>query len=304
MKKTVLITGGSGLLAINWALAIRESYVVTLGLHQRDISLANVETCQIDLGSSNHLERLFETIRPQIVIHAAGFTSVEQCESHPDLARHINVELAVNVARTCAKLSVPMVHISSDHLFSGKEALVDETYPTAPINVYGQTKAEAESLVLEACPHVLVIRTNFYCWGPSYRRSFSDIIIESLRSSRELILFKDVYYTPVLIETLAHAVHELIDLKAHGIYQVVGDERISKYEFGIKIAEQFNLDSRIIKPGCLIDQTALIQRPHDMSLSNNKTCNMLGRRLGGVKEHISRLHWLEMSGFTQEILNL
>ena len=304
MKQIALITGGSGLLALNWALSIREHYTVILGLHERNISLAGIETRQIDLESADRLARTFEAVQPQIVIHTAGLTSVEKCEANPDLAQHVNVELAENVAQACAKLALPLIHVSSDHLFSGKTSLVEETYPTAPRNVYGQTKAEAESRVLEAHPQSLVIRTNFYGWGPSYRHSFSDVVIEALRSSKELTLFRDVYYTPILIEAAAQTAHDLINLKASGIFHVVGDERISKYEFGLRIAKEFNLDSSIINPGFLADQVSLVQRPYDMSLSNQKTCKLLGRKLGGVAEHIARLHQQEQNGLAQEIQHL
>ena len=304
MKKIALITGGSGLLALNWALAIREHYTVVLCLHERNISLAGVETRQVDLESADHLASAFETVQPKIVIHTAGLTSVEKCEAKPDLAQHINVELAANVARACAKLGLPLIHVSSDHLFSGEASLVDETHPTAPRNVYGRTKAEAENRVLEIHPQSLVIRTNFFGWGPSYRRSFSDVVIEMLRLGKKLTLFRDVYYTPILIEALAQTAHDLISLKANGIFHVVGDERISKYEFGLKVAEEFNLDSSIMNSGSLADQSSLVQRPHDMSLSNQKTCNRLGRKLGGVAEHIAMLHQQEQNGLAQEIQNL
>lgn len=304
MNATVLITGGSGLLALNWALAIRERYSVTLGLHERDISLAGLETRQIDLESVDQLVRVFETVQPQIVIHTAGLTSVEECEAKPDLAQHINVELAANVAQACAKLGLPLVHISTDHLFAGETSLADETCPVEPKNVYGRTKAEAELRVLEAHARTLVIRTNFYGWGPSYRRSFSDVIIEALRSGKELNLFKDVFYTPILVEAAAQAVHDLIDLKASGIFHVVGDERVSKYEFGLKLAQEFKLDTRLIKTGYITYQISLVQRPHDMSLSNQKTCKLLGRKLGGVGEHIARLHQQEQNGLAQELKKL
>ena len=117
-------------------------------------------------------------------------------------------------------------------------------------------------------------------------------------------MFKDVYYTPILIEAVAQTAHDLINLKANGIFHVVGDERISKYEFGVKVAEQFNLDSSIINPGLLADQASLVQRPHDMSLSNKKTCNLLGRKLGGVAEHVARLHQQEQNGLAREIQKL
>lgn len=304
MNPRILITGGSGLLALNWALAVRDRFSVTLGLHERNVSLAGTQARKIDLESVDDLVRVFEKAQPQIVIHTAGLTSVEKCETEPDLAQHINVDLASNVAEASAKLGLPLVHISTDHLFSGETSLVAETCPVAPINVYGRTKGEAEARVLEAHPLALVIRTNFYGWGTSYRHSFSDVVVEALRAGKELALFQDVFYTPILAETAARAVHDLIDIKASGIFNVVGDERISKYEFGLKLAQEFNLDASLIKPGCIRDQASLVQRPHDMSLPNQKTHKLLGRKLGGVGEHIARLHQQEQSGLVQELQKL
>lgn len=304
MKTRVLITGGSGLLALNWALALRDRYSITLGLHEREIALARVQIIRIDLESVEHLVRAFEAVQPQIVIHTAGLTSVEKCEAEPDLARYVNVQLAANVAQACDRLGLPLTHISTDHLFSGGASLVNENYPVEPINVYGRTKAEAERQVLAAHPHALVVRTNFYGWGTSYRHSFSDVIIETLRGDRDLTLFQDVYYTPIIAEAAVRTVHDLIDLKAAGIFHVVGDERISKYEFGLKLAQEFKLDTTLIKPGYLTGQVSLVKRPHDMSLSNQKTCKLLGRKLGEVGEHLARLHQQEQNGLARELQKL
>lgn len=301
MKPKILITGGAGLLAINWALAIRNHYSVILGLHDREILLAGIESRHVGLESVEQIMQTLEAVCPQIVIHAAGLTNVEVCEANPALAHHINVELAVNVAQACAKSGLKLVHISTDHLFSGELSLADEGQQTAPVNVYGRTKAEAESRILEAYPQTVVIRTNFYGWGPGYRRSFSDMIIGSLRARKKLTLFKDVFYTPILIEVAALAVHDLVNLKACGIFHVVGDERISKYEFGLRVAQKFDLDSSLIASGSLGDQTSLVQRPRDMSLSNKKTCNWIGKNLGGIDEHLTMLNRQEKAGLAREI---
>ena len=292
------------MLALNWALTMRNRYAVILGLHDRDVSLAGVQTQKMDLGSIDHLVNSLEALQPEIVIHTAGLTNVDECESKPDMARHINIELAANVARACTKLRLQLVHISTDHLFSGNGSLLDELHPVSPINTYGQTKAEAEIRILEIHPRAIVIRTNFYGWGPSYRRSFSDVIIDSLCSERELTLFQDVFYTPILIETAVQVVHELINLGSSGIFNVVGDDRISKFDFGLKIAKEFNLDTRLIKPIYMSNQKSLVQRPHDMSLSNKKVCTLLGKQLGGVDEHIALLHQQKQRGLAKEIIKL
>ncbi len=295
MKDGILITGGSGLLALNWALATRDQYLITLALHSRKVSLPGVASRNISLDSVDEILASFEKIRPQLVIHTAGLTNVEECEANPELANHVNIDLAENVAMACAKLGISLVHISTDHLFSGEAPLVDESHPVAPQNVYGRTKAEAEQRVLEVCPQSLVVRTNFYGWGPLYRRSFSDMIIDSLRMGKALTLFKDIFYTPILIEALVYAVHDLVNQKANGIYNVVGDERISKYEFGIKVAKIFQLDASLIKSGYLKDKDMLVKRPYDMSLSNKKTCELLGRKLGDIDEQVLKLQQQEKS---------
>ena len=304
MKQRILITGGSGLLALNWVNAVSDRCSVTLGLHNRQIVVSKTQTQQIDLESVHGLVRLLEQASTQVVIHTAGLTSVDQCEAEPELARHLNVTLATNVAKACAITGVKLVHISTDHLFSGQDSLVDENHPVAPVNFYGLTKAEAENQVLEINSLSLVIRTNFYGWGTSYRLSFSDTVINSLRAQTKITLFQDVFYTPILIETLAKAVHDLVDLKASGIFNVVGDEGISKYGFGLKIAEEFNLDSSFLIPGLIRKQGALVRRPLDMTLSNKKVCDLLGRRLGLIPEHLANLHLQEITGLAQGINSL
>lgn len=301
MKQRILITGGSGLLALNWAQAVLERCTVALGLHTRKIEIQGVQTQNIDLEKLDNLIQAIEKTAPQVVIHAAGLANVDRCESEPELAHHANVILAANVARACAITGVTLVHISTDHVFSGEDSFVDENQPVQPINVYGQTKAEAEYRVLETNPSALVIRTNFFGWGTSYRHSFSDIAISALRGGTNVTLFEDVFYTPILIETLALAVHDLIDLNAYGIFNIVGDERISKYVFGLKIAEEFDLKLSGVKSGLFSHQTALVNRPRDMSLCNQKACNLLGRRLGDVKEHLEKLHEQENNGFAQRM---
>jgi dTDP-4-dehydrorhamnose reductase len=300
----MLFTGGSGLLAVNWAQAVRDPCALTLGLHNRKISLSKTFAKKIDLESVDKLTRILEELNCKVVVNAAGLASVEQCESDPALAHHVNVTLASNVAKACANLGVQLVHISTDHLFSGQEPMVTEDHPIAPVNVYGKTKAEAEYRVSEINLGALVIRTNFYGWGTSYRQSFSDMVIKRLRSHQEITLFQDVYYTPVLIDNAAKVVHDLIDLKVSGIFHVVGDDRISKYEFGLRIAEKFGLDSSKIIPGFLAKQSRFTQRPFDMSLSNSKVKNLLGRPVGSIQEQIATLHQQEFSGLAQELQKL
>jgi dTDP-4-dehydrorhamnose reductase len=268
------------------------------------MELSGVETRRIELEPGAAVQRFVDEVEPELVVHAAGMTSVEACERDPALARHVNVDLAVHVARACAQFGVRFVQISTDHLFSSGRLLVDEDQPVSPTNVYGQTKAEAERQVLEANPRALVVRTNFYGWGPSYRPSFSDAIISALRSADPITLFQDVFFNPILCEVLVKAVHDLVDSGASGIFHVVGDDRVSKYEFGLRVAAQFGLDAAPIRAGNLTDRADLVRRPHEMSLSNRQACRLLGRSLGGVSEHVQRLWEQERIGLAHEVAQI
>ncbi len=301
MADRMLLTGGTGLLSLNWAMTVRDTRHVVLGLHDRKACVAGVEARAVDLESVDGVTRALDAFEPQVVVHTVALTSVEACEADPLLAHHVNVNLAANVALACASVGVTLVHISTDHLFSGDEPLVDETHPVAPLNVYGRTKAAAEVQVLSSHPEALVIRTNFFGWGPSYRRSFSDGIITALRAGQSVTLFRDVFFTPILVEDLVHSVHELVRRKASGVFHVVGRDRVSKCDFGFMLAEQFDLDAGLIVPSIVCGDAHLVRRPRDMSLSNGKISGLLGRHLGGLTEQLARLHEQERAGFAREI---
>src|SRR5205823_2508498 len=124
----------------------------------------------------------FQELAPDVVVHAAGLTNVDRCEQYPVLSRRANAEIARNVAIAVAHSRAKLVHISSDHLFSGERSFYREDDPTQPLNEYGRSKVAAEEWVLQACPSALVIRTNFFGWGHCLRQSFSDWIIINLRA--------------------------------------------------------------------------------------------------------------------------
>ncbi len=278
MVKKILIIGGTGLLGINWALQEKGKYQFHLGINNREVVLDGVYLQKIDLNNIEDIYFHLEKIKPIYVVNAAALTNIEQCELNKDLAKKVNVDLAVNIAIVCKRLNIPFVHISTDHIFSGNNSYYEENDIPEPLNYYGLTKLNAEKSVKKINPDSLIIRTNFYGWGTSYRKSFSDFIYDNLVQGKKIHLFNDVFYTPILINSLIQSINKLINLNKNGIYNIIGAERISKYEFGKTLADRFNLDSSLINEveynKIMMNQA--VRRPFDMSLSSKKLLKVSG----------------------------
>lgn len=288
-RQGTLVTGASGLLGLNWALACRNAGRVVLGVHRHVVAVPGCESVQLELGDAAAVRELLRQVRPSCVIHAAGLADVERCEAEPARAFEDNVLAAERVAMVCAAEGLQLVHISTDHLFSGSRPMVDELELVAPVNEYGRTKAQAESRVLAACPGALVVRTNFFGWGPAWRRSFSDFVIDACRAGRRVNAWTDVHHTPISIPALVSAVQALLSIGAHGVFHVVGDERISKYDLAVLIARHFSLDESLLMPALAAEVKGRVARPLEMSLSNRRLRDALGRCIGGALEMVRDL---------------
>lgn len=270
------ITGGSGFLALNWAAVVSGRYETHLLLHQRPLSVPFANTVFASLSSKEAAHDTLKSLQPDIVVHTAALSNVELCENEPAQAHAVNALMPANVAAACQHLGCRMVQVSTDHLFAGDTPLLNEKAIPSPVNVYAKTKAEGERLVLEANPDALVLRTNFYGFGPQYRSAFADFILNGLRTNEAIGLFSDVFYTPIFVGDLIERAHALLDMGSKGIFNVVGPERLSKHAFGIKLARAFGLNSDKISRTCLSERLDLTPRPLDMSLDGQQVDQLLG----------------------------
>lgn len=281
---------------------MREQCEVYLAQHQRRVELRGARTVPLDLTVVEALSAQIEQYRPDAIIHAAGMTGVDECERKPERALEVNAILARNVARAAATLGLRLLHISTDHLFGGTRSMYKEEDAPEPLNAYARTKLLAEQWVAEAHPEALIVRTNFFGWGHQFRESFSDWIIHSLRQGKALTLFDDAFFTPTLADSVALSTHLLMERDASGIFNVVGDERVSRFEFAQRLAKVFALPEGLIRRGRISQSNLTARRPSDMSLDNTKARAALGGSLGTLDEYFEGLRRQQLSKRDSELL--
>ena len=241
---------------------------------------------QIDTHNLNEIKKHLEKERPDILINTIALTSIEECEINQNQAYQSNVVIPEILAGICNELDIKFIQISTDMLWDGSKLYYQESDEPNPLNFYGKTKKKSEKKVMHNNSDALVIRTNFF--GRSYAKnnSFSDFIINNLNRNQEINLFEDVFYTPIHISYLSNIMMSLAYSSENGIFNVSSSERLSKYEFGLKIADIYNLNNRLINACSISSRTDLVIRPNEMSISNEKLTSKMEINIPCIQDQL------------------
>ena len=286
----VLIFGSTGLLGLSFIYRFYKELDIIAVINKKNLKVDNVDTIKILSPSLNtkELDRIILDKRPEVVINAAALTNIETCESQKIEAFDVNSELASNISIVCYRYNIKFIHLSTDSLFKGDEEYKKETANYDPQNIYAESKVQAEKLILKNNSEALILRTSFYGWGPSTRQSLSDWIIESLRSKKEINCYNNIYFTPVFTSELSETILTLIKQGVSGVYNISCDEKISKYEFALNIANTFNLDKKLIH-SIEYNNSIKVRRPLDLSLSNIKLKKILKIKISSINNQLLQL---------------
>ena len=248
----------------------------------------STEDYSIDLSKYNRFEKLFKYIEPDIVIHCAALTDVDENERFQKHATKLNVNVTENIARLCSDTST-LIYISTDQVYG----LGDDHSETAnilhPINQYGKTKLKAEFKVRQLCSNHIIVRTNIFGWNTKPKKiSFAEWIYFSLRKNLEIKLFSDLYYSPIYNDELAKILLKLLELNFVGIINIGSDIKCSKYDFGLKFAKEFGLDETLISKEILANHNFFAPRPNDLTLNLERLQN-LGINIPSYKKSIQEM---------------
>tara|TARA_R110002049_G_scaffold300561_1_gene491517 strand:- start:2047 stop:2946 length:900 start_codon:yes stop_codon:yes gene_type:complete len=285
----ILILGSSGLLGWNLAKYFLQDNYNVLGTYLSHNLESEFRQVKLDIfkNSLDNIQGL--NFNPTVIINTIACTSVDECESNRALAMKLNVESVSKVVELQKHFpKSKIIHFSTDQVQDGKQGNFKESELTEPVNFYGETKILGENIALKV-ENNLVIRTNFFANSHPWRQSLSNWIYQQLVEKKELKLFEDNIFNPISVKFLYKYLQEMILSELSGVYHLCGSTVLSKYDFGLKIADYYRLDKKLITPIKVSDKKLLATRPLNMSLNIQKIENALDMSMPSIENSIATL---------------
>lgn len=229
----ILLTGTSGQVggALEKALH-RSEQILTPGRRE------------LDLSDPDSLPAALDNLAPELIINPAAYTAVDRAEDEADIAFRVNAEAPSVIAQWSARHSVPLVHFSTDYVFSGSgDRPWREDDLGEPLSVYGKSKLQGEVGVRDAGGVHLIVRTSWVY--TSHGKNFFRTIIRLARERPELRVVSDQVGAPTSARSIAEAIATLLpsdvsDMrevfsKAGSMVHIANSEWTSWYGFAMKI---------------------------------------------------------------------
>ena len=292
----ILITGANGLLGQKLLdILCADLSVQVLATSRGESRLPylpdHISYEPLDITNQQEVMTVVSEFSPDVIIHTAAMTNVDQCEEEREACWEINVT-AVNYLVEVAELcDTQFIHLSTDFIFSGEEGPLDEEAAPAPVNYYGESKLAAEEIVKGSSTAWAIART-VLVYGVTPEMSRSNIILwvkGSLEKGEVIKVVNDQWRTPTLAEDLAAGCMLIAQQRSEGIFNISGKDFLTPYEMALQTADYFELDASLIEEtdGSKFQQKA--KRPPKTGFIIDKAVNELGYSPRSFREGIEML---------------
>ncbi|MEM4782496.1 MAG: NAD(P)-dependent oxidoreductase, partial [Halalkalicoccus sp.] len=229
------------------------------------------ETIRLDVRDSAQVERVIERVDPDVVVHSAAATSVEDCEGDPELARATNALGTEHVVDAASNVGARVVYPSTAYVFGDDAAVHAEDDEPRPLNVYGESKLDGERYVREHCPDGLIVR---FCVVVSLDGSeypdFGSWVRGQLAADERVRLIDDQRITPTALPDAIDGLEFLIERGASGRFHIASPDRLTRYELGREIARRGGFDPELVERIGMAEMGWDAPRPRRLCLSAEK----------------------------------
>jgi dTDP-4-dehydrorhamnose reductase len=232
----VLIIGKNGTLGRAFAKLCEDRCISYQLLSRQDCDISNLKS----------IESAIELYRPWAIINAAGFVRVDDAEKECEVCMRDNTTGPQNLAIACNKHGIQLINFSSDLVFDGKKptAYVETDLPN-PLNVYGQSKAQAEVLIQKEYSSSLIIRTSAF-FSPWDEYNFVHYVRKALSGYETITAAKDIFISPTYVPHLVNACLDILIDGETGIWHLANKGSLSWSEFAFLVADKFDLNKSLI----------------------------------------------------------
>jgi dTDP-4-dehydrorhamnose reductase len=191
---------------------------------------------ELDITDYEQSKALLTAFRPDVIVHSAAYTKVDQAETDTDEAYAINAYGSRNIAVIAENLGAKLVYVSTDYVFDGQGAApYDEFHPTKPINVYGRSKLAGEQFVEQFHSRYFIVRTS-WVYG-KHGANFVKTMLKLAEERDTLTVVSDQVGCPTYTKDLAACIASLVQTEKYGIYHVSNSGSCSWFEFAKAIFE-------------------------------------------------------------------
>lgn len=231
----VLLTGANGQLGRD---------VVHAGVN---VDLIAFSRAELDVTNDAQTMAKVNDVRPDVIIHAAAFTAVDDCESSKQLAFDVNAAGTANVVAAAARNASRLIYISTDYVFDGTKSTpyVEADRPN-PASVYGASKLAGENAVLELGADGLIVRTSWVCGV--HGSNMVKTILRAAQNHPILTFVDDQIGKPTFTGDLAPVLLTLAEREDSGIMHVTNEGVVSWYEFCRDVMSSAGLDPERVEP--------------------------------------------------------
>ncbi len=245
-KIKVLVTGINSLVGCYlWNILQKDFGLIGTYHTSKPLFTGSDRIYRLDINNKQDIKRLIQKIQPHTVIHLASLSSIDDCEKNPDLAEKINVYGTRNLVNALVGKKVHLIFFSSNAVFAGTHPPYTESAFPHPLNVYGQTKFQAEKLIQNTLTNWTIVRsTTIYGWNPPGTR-VNDVTyyLPRLQNAETLYLVNDHYFNPIYALEVTKAVSNIIQSDFRGFIHIAGKTQVTRYTFVQKIIEEFHINN-------------------------------------------------------------
>lgn len=296
MKKTLLLTGANGLLGqklVELIVSKNEFNLIATGRGANRLpSQGGYQYLELDITNQNAVNQAFEKYKPQLVIHGAAMTNVDQCELEMENCWVQNVLATRYIAEAAHKHQSFLLHLSTDFIFEGKNGPLTEEEKPAPVSFYGYSKLAAEQLITKMEGLNWSIARTVLVYGIAHDMSRTNIILwvkKSLQDKKNIKVVDDQWRTPTLAEDLAMGCYLIVQKEAKGVYNISGKDFLTPYEMALKVVDYFKLDGSLITKADSTTFTQPAKRPAKTGFIISKAEKDLGYKPHSFEEGITIL---------------